>query len=220
MHADCLKKVSQLGDLFGRNRTYIGTVAFGPVSEDYQVLQDMATKLPRSTFQKLSLNVGSLKTAFSSLTGDLTTMNTEMAGKSLTVRDKKQQEAGTVFEDIAWEIYKTTDKRWTLREKLQWDERTRNWANVPLTNGVVGVAYAKEYFGKGGERYVYQCLELDADNRQVGNKLIAKESLHEEYQGHEFHKRFCRMQAEAEELAVNFNKRLCGPPEWQVDFVS
>jgi hypothetical protein len=83
----CLDRISRLGDLFGRDRTYVGTVAFGPESEDYQVLKDMAAKLPRGTFQRLGLSAMSLKTAFSSLTSDLTTLNTQMSGKSLTVRN-------------------------------------------------------------------------------------------------------------------------------------
>ncbi|KAJ1495217.1 hypothetical protein T484DRAFT_1763193 [Baffinella frigidus] len=42
-----------MGDLFGRDRLYLTTVAFGPPTENFQVLQDMAAVLPRSSFQKL-----------------------------------------------------------------------------------------------------------------------------------------------------------------------
>jgi hypothetical protein len=37
--ADCVKRVKRLGDLLGRDRIRITTVAFGPATEDFQVLQ-------------------------------------------------------------------------------------------------------------------------------------------------------------------------------------
>jgi hypothetical protein len=215
----CLDRISRLGDLFGRDRTYVGTVAFGPESEDYQVLKDMAAKLPRGTFQRLGLSAMSLKTAFSSLTSDLTTLNTQMSGKSLTVRNVKQQQAGTQVGDLEWDIYKTTDRKWTLDEKLRWDTNSHKWVRCPLLLGVIGVAKSKMFLAKGAERYVYQCYEVNASSQQVGRNLIAKETLHEEYLSHDFHKRFCRMQSEAEELAVVFNTRLQGRSEWQIHFL-
>jgi hypothetical protein len=215
----CLDRISRLGDLFGRDRTYVGTVAFGPESEDYQVLKDMAAKLPRGTFQRLGLSAMSLKTAFSSLTSDLTTLNTQMSGKSLTVRNVKQQEAGTQVGDLEWDIYKTTDRKWTLRGKVRWDTNAHEWVRVPLAFGAVGVAKANWFKAKGAERYVYQCFEVNAHSEKIGPNLIAKESLHEEYLNTEFHKRFCRMQSEAEALAVVFNTRLNGPAGWQIHFL-
>ena len=47
----CVKRIQQLGDLLGRDRVYVGTVAFGPPSEDYAVLQAMSAMMPRSSFQ-------------------------------------------------------------------------------------------------------------------------------------------------------------------------
>lgn len=44
-------QVRQVGDLLGRDRVMVATVAFGPPGEDYGVLQAMARALPRSTFQ-------------------------------------------------------------------------------------------------------------------------------------------------------------------------
>jgi hypothetical protein len=218
---ECVAKISQLGDRFGRDRTFIGTVAFGPQSEDYQVLQDMAHKLPRNSFQKLGLNAGSLKTAFSSLTSDLTTMNTQLGGKILTTRAVSKQEVGVgaKYKDIDFQIFKTTDKQWTLLKKLRWDIEMHSWVDVSLAAGAVGVAYATHYMAKGAERYVYQCTEINATNQGVGSRKIAKESLHEEYLNHDFHQRFCRMQAEAESLAIAFNTRLRGPAQWQVHYL-
>ena len=34
----CLERITKLGDLYGRDRTFVGTVAFGPPDEDYQAL--------------------------------------------------------------------------------------------------------------------------------------------------------------------------------------
>lgn len=36
---ECVQRVRSLGDMFGRDRMFIGTCAFGPASEDYAVLQ-------------------------------------------------------------------------------------------------------------------------------------------------------------------------------------
>lgn len=66
--AMCVARVKTLGDMFGRDRVFIGTCAFGPASEDYAVLKAMAQALPRSSFQKLGLSAAHLRTALSSLT--------------------------------------------------------------------------------------------------------------------------------------------------------
>ncbi len=46
-----MERVKRLGDLLGRDRVFVGTVAFGPPDEDYGVLRAMAGVLPRSSFQ-------------------------------------------------------------------------------------------------------------------------------------------------------------------------
>ncbi len=48
---DCVARVKRLGDLLGRDRVFVGTVAFGPPNENFRVLQEMAAALPRSSFQ-------------------------------------------------------------------------------------------------------------------------------------------------------------------------
>ncbi len=224
VHDECVEKIGRLGDLFGRDRTYIGTVAFGPPSEDYRVLRDMAAKLPRNSFQKLGLNAMSLKTAFSSLTSNLTDLNTQMTGGGLTVRKVKKQEAGTQFRDLTWDIYKTMDTTWTLYGKHRWDTSTRALSMTTLATGVVGVACSKDWKAKGAERYVHQCVEVDAQNEKIGQVFVAKWPVHEESLGLEFPKRFCRMQARAEGLATEFNTKVLRMvrtlhPEWQVHFL-
>ena len=53
----------------------------------------------------------------------------------------------------------------------------------------------------------------------VGEKLVGKESKHEEYLNMKFHKDFCKTQAEAEKIALLFNRRLQGESSWQVHFL-
>ncbi len=51
VEADCIKKIKSLGDQLGRDRVFVGCVAFGPPDENYAVLQSMAASLPRNSFQ-------------------------------------------------------------------------------------------------------------------------------------------------------------------------
>lgn len=51
VQTECKEKIQLLGDLLGRDRMHVHTVAFGPPDEDYTVLQAMARVLPRSSFQ-------------------------------------------------------------------------------------------------------------------------------------------------------------------------
>ena len=60
----------------------VSTVAFGPPQEDFEVLKNMSTVLPRGSFQKLGLSAAALKTAFSSLTSSLTSLRSETVGCS------------------------------------------------------------------------------------------------------------------------------------------
>ena len=77
----CRDRITELGDLFGRDRMAVHTVAFGPPGDDYAVLEEMARVLPRGSFQKLGLSASGLRTAFSSLSSSLTTLRTDGAGE-------------------------------------------------------------------------------------------------------------------------------------------
>ena len=101
----CAQRIQQLGDLFGRDRTYIGTVAFGPASEDYQVLQTMAAQLPRGSFQKLGLSALQLRTAFSSLTSSLTSLRSDGGPRQLTQRAVAPERGGARGSD-GWDVYR------------------------------------------------------------------------------------------------------------------
>jgi hypothetical protein len=51
VETECVRIIRNLGDMLGRDRVQIHTVAFGPETENYAVLQNMAAALPRSSFQ-------------------------------------------------------------------------------------------------------------------------------------------------------------------------
>ena len=72
-------------------------------------------------------------------------------------------------------------------------------------------------FSEGAERVVYRCSEVLVDRAngpwalRVGSRLVAKETRFEQHLNDpDFHKSFCRTQAEAQALAKSFNVRLQG----------
>ena len=64
---DCIARIRRMGDIFGKDKVVLCTVGFGPANEDFKVLNEMASALPRGSFQKLGLNAAGLRTVFSSL---------------------------------------------------------------------------------------------------------------------------------------------------------
>eukprot|EP00798_Chlamydomonas_sp_ICE-L_P022991 gene22991-30179_t len=95
---------------------------------------------------------------------------------------------------------------------------------LPLV-GKMGVAHATCSLANGAERVVFQCTDVVSfDGGEtaycVGPKLVAKQTRHQELMHDvEFHRKFCRTQGEAEELAVMFNRRLALGKEWQLHFL-
>jgi hypothetical protein len=101
----CLERITQLGDLFGRDRTFVGTVAFGPPDEDYEVLQQMAAQLPRGSFQKLGLTALHLRTALSSLSSSLSSLRSDAGAAVLTQRQMRMESEGLRGTD-GWDVYR------------------------------------------------------------------------------------------------------------------
>ncbi|GLC46882.1 hypothetical protein PLESTB_000663900 [Pleodorina starrii] len=185
---DCVSRVKRLGDLLGRDRVFMGTVAFGPPDENYTVLQGMAQALPRSSFQKLGLSAACLRTAFTSLTSSLTTLRTEVAASaagrggggsspSLTLRAdiaekaerQSYEERDVIADGLVWELYCGPK----FVRKRRYDARERKFVDAPFTSSdpvpaweqkyprmQKGIAHAMNAFGEGAERVVYQCTEL------------------------------------------------------------
>ena len=245
---ECLQKVVQIGDLLGRDRVVVGTVAFGPPDQNYDVLRMMGEILPRGSFQKLGLNAGGLRTAFSSLSSSLTTLRTDGGARSLTlrpmeVRKERQQEdaSGMVHGSDGWLIYngdvRVRADGLVLKHRYSLDKH--GLVEERLPKGVTGLAFHKIAFARGVERYVYPFTEINipqqreqawyyafadssyeqAQGERLGIKMVAKEAKHRENLGRKFQESLARVQAEAAELARAFNRRVQGPPELQLVFV-
>jgi hypothetical protein len=151
----CAQRIQQLGDLYGRDRTYIGTVAFGPPSEDYAVLQTMAAQLPRGSFQKLGLSALQLRTAFSSLTSSLTSLRTDGAARPLTQRALQMERGGARGSD-GWDVYRISDG--DALSKQRYDLARRQFVATPYEQGSDGVAHSRNCFGQVKEPRRYGLL--------------------------------------------------------------
>eukprot|EP00798_Chlamydomonas_sp_ICE-L_P022993 gene22993-30181_t len=250
--SDCVNKMKHLGDLFGRDRMYAATVAFGPPKENYFVLQSMAAALPKQTssFHKLGLSINLLQTAFTALSSTLTTLATDAGGsrgltlrKDITSHKERQdfKEEQVLTNGVDWDLYCGVKFMSKTRYNLTTDSMEKV-AFTPIKASFVrqlpivetkekrkkkmGVAHATCSLANGAERIVYQCTDVVSYNGGqtaycVGPKLVAKSSIHQEHvYDVEFHRKFCRTQGEAEELAVMFNRRLALGKEWQLHFLA
>eukprot|EP00798_Chlamydomonas_sp_ICE-L_P013595 gene13595-19468_t len=243
--SDCVKKMKHLGDLFGRDRMYAATVAFGPPKENYSVLQKMAAALPKKTssFHKLGLSSNLLQTAFTALSSTLTTLATDAGGsrgltlrKDITSHKERQDftEEQVLTNGVDWDLYCGANFVNKMRYNLTTDSMEQvaftpikaSFARqLPLV-GKMGVAHATCSLANGAERVVFQCTDVVSfDGGEtahcVGPKLVAKQTRHQELMHDvEFHRKFCRTQGEAEELAVMFNRRLALGKEWQLHFLA
>eukprot|EP00929_Paragymnodinium_shiwhaense_P088872 TRINITY_DN49187_c0_g1_i1.p1 TRINITY_DN49187_c0_g1~~TRINITY_DN49187_c0_g1_i1.p1 ORF type:complete len:759 (+),score=107.99 TRINITY_DN49187_c0_g1_i1:52-2277(+) len=218
VRSQCLERVRALGELVGKEKLVVGTVAFGPVREDFTILEQMAKQVPRGHFQKLSIQASALRTAFTSLTSDLTALRSEGVG-GLTVRDKEVQDDGGYGSEVhplgyEWQTFLTGVR------KYRFDMQQRELVAIGLQSGSTGMAYYRSPFASGAERLVYRCTEVDGSRRRKGLKLVCKEARHEELMGLKFHKKCCRVQTRAAEIAEAFNKRHGGPASWDVSFVN
>ena len=173
-HSKALRKIRTLGDLFGRERVVVSTVAFGPPKEDFRLLQEMAEVLPRGSFQKLGLNAEGLRTAFSSLSSSMSTLRTEGGSLAHTRRDKtvnKAQRVDTSSDLVhgfdGWWIYHGED----VASKSKYDQLRKELAQVGFsrsaptiencTGTATGLAFVEEPFAEGAERFVYRCTEIE-----------------------------------------------------------
>ncbi|KXZ45262.1 hypothetical protein GPECTOR_56g358 [Gonium pectorale] len=242
---ECVSYVKHIGDLLGRDRVYFGSVAFGPPTEDYTVLQGMARALPRSSFQKLGLSLDCLRTALTSLSSTLTSLRTEAVGSRsrLTLRtdltetaQRQSYEERTLLRDGGgWDIY--VGKR--CISKLKYDVMGSCYVKCSIAGSDLaselgqlhprkvqrGIAHAAYKFAEGAERVVFQCTEVvsvdgGATGYSVGPRLVAKETRYTEHlRSKAYYPTLCRLQGEAEELAQLFNRRLRGGSECQVRFL-
>jgi len=244
--SECVRKVMQIGDLLGRDRVVVGTVAFGPPDQDYEVLRMMGEALPRGSFQKLGLNAGGLRTAFSSLSSSLTTLRTDGGSRSLTLRpmevrkgDQADDGSGMVRGADGWLIYngdmRVKDDGQIKKMRFSLDRHTL--IDQPLSGDVTGISLYKHPFAQGVERYVYRLSEIHIPRQKErlwysmedamtayqaerrGIRLVAKEAKHKENLGRRFQEDLVRVQTEAAEIARTFNRRVGGSRELQLNFL-
>jgi len=222
-----------MGDIFGRDRVHVSTVAFGAPDENYDVLKKMAKAVPQGKFEKLGLAVGNLQTSLSTLSTSLSTLRTDIAvGSRLTARPvakeaKKDAHADRYTEQISWasnwNVYSGRD--FICKEICGAAGELMDVTAELRTSGADGVAYYHKSFAEGMERVAYRCTEVQrgsasgerfvqdrtAGERFVpfGPKLVAKETKYvENMKDSSFHDTFCRIQAEAQRFAEAFNKQL------------
>jgi hypothetical protein len=239
--SECIKRVEKLGDIFGRDRTIISTVAFGAAQEDFATLQKMSESLPRNSFQKLGLNAAQLHTAFTSLTSSLTTLRTEggsqlplqSRGKEVVRHLAKRDEVNQMLgEKDGWFLYSAAradrGEPQRLLGKYVWAPQIRDMIPKPLSKGAGdGLAFFETPFAEGREKYAYKCTEIRGlhANRdgsyyteRVGTLLVGKESSSKDRLGLDFLKDALRIQSEASELARQFNDRLRRSAAFDVTF--
>jgi hypothetical protein len=233
---ECCKKIVNLGDMFGRDRMCVNTVAFGPPGEDYLVLEEMAKQLPRSSFQKLGLSAVSLRSAMTSLSSSLTTLRTSggtLNGMTMRSNLKLQENIGlalksytaganeVILAEDGWDIY----GKQKIVSKITYSRRKSAFVKLDLLHGATGVAMRGSSFARGVERAAFMCSEICDVRNVIGNgprggagtpaatkcgeMLVAKETLYsEQLRDNTFHTDMCKVQAEAQQLAELFNARL------------
>ncbi len=208
---ECAALVARIGDVCGRDRVRVHTIAFGPPAEDYAVLRDMASGLPRSTFQKLGLAVTGLSSAFSALNSTLTSLRTHTAGGagasggSLTRRFNAVVAPGARASDADEDSNNWSVSLWqhavpelqgygsfsVIVRKYKFDAARRDFVSVPLCAGANALAQYAHAFAEGAERIVYRCNEAcvrpkpswpgDALFKRLGARFVAKQSLYTEH---------------------------------------
>jgi hypothetical protein len=215
--------IGRLASRFGRRLT-VGTIGFGPSTEDFSVLRLLASTsaLYHSTgvFQKPELTAHSLRMALSTLSSTLTATKTEMTelggSSQRVVRDvrREPQSAGneTLLDDDSWLPCCISF------ERVAWSSKAKDWIPQARLVSPVAVSFAirKNIFGEGAERMVRKFREFDASGVFVGKPMVAKESRFVDDLASPdrkaFHRVFCETQQQAQVLALEFNKRLAAVP--------
>ena len=221
VETQCCAIISDMGDLFGRDRLTVATIAFGPPKEEFRVLEQIAKVLPQGIYQKLGLSAARLRTAFSSINTTMTTLRTDAASAKKVERSVQKTNMFDWFTpgaiDRGTRRYHKKANGWanyiprSLCCKERWSDTVNDWVRPDFkeTNELV---VCKKYFAKGAERLVFQCVELNKDMRLVGGtELVAKEGKFvKDCSADDYHTNFCKVQGISAQFAKEFNRRL-GP---------
>ena len=212
----CCSIISEMGNLFGRDRLTVATIAFGPPKEEFRVLEKISKVLPRGIHQRLGLSAARLRTAFSSINTTMTTLRT---ADSVT-RVKRSVEKMDMFDwftpgslSLSYRYTKLCADKIprNLVCKERWSNTANDWVEMDLGK-IQQFVISKKYFAEGAERIAYQCVELDKHMRVVGGiECVAKEGKYvKDYSEDNYHRNFCKVQGIAAQFAREFNRRL-GP---------
>ena len=246
---ECLSRIRKIGDVFGKEKVVLRTLAFGPPNEDFKLLEEMAAALPRGAFQKLGLNADKLRTAFSSLSSSMTELRTEGGGRALTRRNKVVNTAQVINQTS--QLVRGYDGWWIyafnyLIGKFAYNAGPRKLLPARMIDSANGLAFVQEPFAEGAERFVYRCTEIevpesvaekwfwqgvDAGDKDImiayrrGIRLVAKEAKDEENleQGRAWHETFARLQEDARIMAQAYSQmsivKFGHKPEWHVSYL-
>ncbi|KAG2450987.1 hypothetical protein HYH02_004259 [Chlamydomonas schloesseri] len=230
VRAACVDAVRRLGMAAGgSDRVAVHTVAFGPPGEDFAVLQEMARASRLGSFQKQGLSALQLRTAFSTISSSLSSLLTDLGtsssggygggggGRSATLRPAvvpttarlDYDEGAWIRADDGWLLYMGA----TLVSRVRYNALGQQLAPSRSLRPGAGLAVRQRKFSEGAERAVFQATELFVASGgyafAVGPRLVAKQPRYlEQLTGAmDFqHETFCRVQAEAQDLALKFNQ--------------
>jgi hypothetical protein len=227
-------KVENLAKQFGRRLAFTA-IGIGD-RKDFETLEQMVNAaLDYGVTAELrlpSMASASLGEAFTSVATTLTTTKREMTDAvtltqrkvrnvSRESRKKAMQKISVVSKDDFWIYGQDNVKRAVYKEGFEGREKKNEWHPTSLEHpNAKFVAFCKEPFGEGAERFAYRFFELATDAKTiVGLPLVAKESrlvLELESQKdtcnekarNKFARMFCSTQQLARRLATEFNNKL------------
>ncbi|KAG2428467.1 hypothetical protein HXX76_011586 [Chlamydomonas incerta] len=181
----CVDAVAQLATAAGgADRVSAHMVAFGPPSEEFYVLQDMAGALPQGLLPgagaKLGLSAVQLRTAFSTISSSLSSLLTDLGtgsggggGLGATVRPAVMPTTARLDYDEGFRI-RSDDAGWLLYPRGAVVSHVRYNASgqqMPLIKHALqqrGLAVRRQKFSEGAERAVFQATEVDVGSWDRG----------------------------------------------------
>ncbi len=221
---ECVNAVKTIGILYGNDRVQMCTVAFGPTSEKFTVLKEMAEALPKHSFQKLGISSNNLKSAFSTMSSTLTSLRTDSTSDSsrIEVKVETMEKIDVVdVKNIDWDIY----SRPNILAKERYSYTLNKWISDGNLDSRAVVLHAKKSFGHGVERnvfYFYEGRTMSGNISITSHPLVAKQSKYEESLFDEdFHTPHAKALAEVKHFSRLFNRRLAGilPTQYNVSCV-
>ena len=230
---DMMKTLKSVAQLIP-DRFEFHAIGFGSDGETFDVLRDMVSTVQSvgapsymviGNSDELHTALTSVVHSTTSLVSKLSSLNFGASLESHRIRTPATKistyDPKSIVEPRKWNIFNTVqcDSLQIKRMVLQYERESRSgywigeWKDVtPFQNATaVGFAVAKEYFGEGAERIVYDMREIDKNSQPVGPPLVFKHSRWLQKGQHEktkFHKIFVRTQMKAESIAKQFNSRL------------